>query len=346
MKISIHEPFKPFSHLPGTEFLLPGSFFSIKIFPCKLCVFDQRNNPPNQILEACFDFQGPLKQFTVINDLDRGRISVSGETKQGWVRYHLKSGVSSQGVECVFNRVPAGKQVEVNGKKIEIVKEKPLVFLCNKVSFSPYQVPLLEKLFLGNHKAQDVEMIRRRGDLTEIFPLLFRSGQLIFDRSQGDFAHFNKEAWGELFLRNFSFSFVPRLDDLDCQGIAPSNMALKAKTPLELLRAVMHLIRHHFFIAENSTLIVLPHLLPEFHSGHFLDGLVSGLGKIRFEWTKKCIRRLEISATETVESTLDFKSPIHSCRVRQREQDKGIVYHNRTPISIEKGCIYFFDNFQ
>lgn len=346
MNISLHEPLKPFSHLPGTEFLLPGSVFSIRIFPCKGLIYDQRHNPPHLISEITFDFQGPINQFTIINDLDRERISVSGETKQGWIRYHLRSDISSQGIECVFDRVPEGKYIEIDGKKIEIFKKTPFFFPYHHEPF----FPSLEKLFLGNHKAQDVELIRRRKDLTEIFPLLFRIGQLIpysgCKYAGAFFEYPNKEFWLGLFLKNFSSTFIPRLNDIDCQGIESSEMALRASTPLDLLRDVVFLMRHHFFKSEDHSLIILPHLLPDFHSGHFLNGSIPGLGKIHFEWTKKCIRRFEVIAEETVEWKFDFKSPIQSCRLRQKCGEKGIVYHNRTSVHIEKGSTYFFDNFQ
>lgn len=76
MHIEIAERLKPFSHFPGTSLILPGSAYQVQIFPCLIRIFHLRETFPVLITELTLNLQGPLQQFTVCNDLEKGRISV------------------------------------------------------------------------------------------------------------------------------------------------------------------------------------------------------------------------------------------------------------------------------
>lgn len=360
MKISMQEPLKPFSHVPGTEWLLPGSFFSVKVFPGKIVVFNQQKSFPTCILEIYFDFQGPLNQFTVISDLDRGKITVSGKAKQGWMRYHLDGG---SGIRCVFDRVPENMTFEINGVKQGVVKNQPIFFFGDANNFSVYQMPCLEKLFLGNHKAQDCELIRKRQDLTEIFPIVFRWGQLLPKQPDNsspllESKRRNEEEWKELFLGTLSYTFVPRFFDDDYQAIKSFKLRYESEdSPLKLLSEIVLTMREIFIQTDKNNLILLSQTLPLFHCGRIVNFSIAGLGTIHLEWTKNCIRRIEIYAEEDVEWTVKINSPIRTCRIRQRDLmmkhsgnsckgNKGIVWNNHSLVCFRKGFSYFFDNFR
>ena len=174
MRISIAERLRPFSHLPGTATILPGPGYQVQIFPCFIRFYRLHRNLPVTLTELSLDLKGPIQQFTICNDLEKGRLTVSGMTAEGWMRYHLIGAQNQENVRFLIDRAPpAGFHIHNDQEKYCLRDKEWLdLFLLNqKSAFVPYQVPRCDRLSLGCHKAQDWELIKRRLSLQEIFPL-------------------------------------------------------------------------------------------------------------------------------------------------------------------------------
>lgn len=180
MRILIAERLRPYSHTPGTHCIVPGSSMSAQIFPCLVKFRDHRQAMSNLVAEIHFDLTGPWKKFTVLQDLERGWIQVWGETPHGFVRYRLISHSPGSGVSLYLEKAPNDRLELTQGNTKHILKSKeslPLVFKDQENHL--YTPPTTDRLSLGNHKAQDWDLVRRRLDLKEILPAWFRLGQLI-----------------------------------------------------------------------------------------------------------------------------------------------------------------------
>lgn len=369
MHFSIAERLRPFSHAPGVSTLLSGSNFQVQIFPCLIRIFGLEKRDPQLLTEISLALQGPIKQFTVINDLEKGRISISGMTEGGWIRYHVISGASF-GNHCIrlfFERTPSSGVCIEWGNQSIVLKEKELVHLfCDSdISFIPYVVPHCERLSFGNHKAQDWELIKRRFSLAEIFPLIHRLGQCVpFNKvdhpAVGTMALLEEcrrnslerspekgeELWKQFILGAFHSLLVPRFNDDDFQGLLPQNLILPENlSPLLLLLEASQLISRHFISPSAGHLRILPHLLPSLHCGRLLDVQLEGGGKLSIEWSKKTVRRCALHVGREEELYFDFPSHVQTYRLRQGEKDKGERMRNGDRLICQKGHSYFFDNF-
>ena len=66
IRISIAERFKPFSHTPGTKYILPYSTLTVQVFPTLIRV-EEREIP--------LELTGPVVDFTAQIDLEKGQTS-------------------------------------------------------------------------------------------------------------------------------------------------------------------------------------------------------------------------------------------------------------------------------
>ncbi len=184
MRIEIQERYRPFSHLPGTICLVPGTFVSAQIFPAKVILHDLQDGSTREIN---FDFQGPIEPFTVETDLERGWIRVFGHAASGYFSYRIAS---------------------ENGKAVIIHKAEKKEF-----PLAQHQ----ERLSLGITKKQEWERIKERMDLREIFPLWLKMASFAPEvKEKFPIVDLEKQ-----FLSYFSGIFVPRRVDTDHQNLLP-----------------------------------------------------------------------------------------------------------------------------
>lgn len=364
MSIEIAERLKPFSHLLGTSTILPGIGYQVQIFPCLIRVYHLKESIPVLLTEVELELTGPVQQFTVCNDLEKGRVSVWGKTANGWMRYHLISAQQTEGVRLVADRVPSGGlKLRQRGKDRVLQKQEGHDLIGESMIFTPYQLPPCDRLSLGHHKAQEGELMRRRLCLAEILPFWHRLGQLVpaeqiqncqggtlalLDRCRQCLQHNKPEeteqAWVHLILAGFSSLFVPRLEDTDYQGLTHP-LSSCTLSPLVLLSEGACLIRQLFVQQEQEQVRILPHLLPSLPSGRLIQVPLAAGGWISLEWTKKVIRRLVIYAAQDQTLLLQFRSNVRSYRLYQHTKDKGTRQACASFLSLKKNCYYFFDNF-
>ncbi len=91
MLIEIAERFRPFVHVPGTFCILPFTTLTFRIYPAYVEVFDLSSSVPALVAEFPIKIQGPVKKFTVLQDMERGCLKVFGEGVQGYFRYRIES---------------------------------------------------------------------------------------------------------------------------------------------------------------------------------------------------------------------------------------------------------------
>jgi len=379
MLISIAERLRPFSHLPGTSTILPGCGYEVQIFPCLVRFYHLQEAVPVLLTELTFDLKGPIQQFTLCNDLEKGRLTISGITMEGWMRYHFISGQSKEWVCLLVDRAPVNGFPVSQGDKRYVLRDKEWLILRISVgdmlledrtmqthSFEPYQVPPCERLSLGSHKAQEWELIKRRFNLTEILPLVHRVGQLVpsqgtLNSSEGtlsllyacqeslthDKPEIGEKKWSHFLLGCFNSLLVPQLEERNYQGLVPFQGRIECSlSPLVILSEGSRLIRALFVRQRDHSLSILPYLLPCFSSGRLLDVPLEGGGSISLEWTKKTIRRLILYAGRDEELSLTFRSHVRDYLLRQHAKETGERKNCRSVLSLKKHCHYFLDNFQ
>jgi hypothetical protein len=322
--ISIAERLRPFSHLPGSKCLIPGTGFLVEAYPALVRVFDFDGN---LIKEVTLDVQGPLKQFTVMQDLERGCVTIFCEL------YHVHILPT---LEVTFQKNP------------------PLPPL-----------PIKERLSLGSHKKQEWEGIKKRCDFREIFPLWFRLGQLIDlpvrrGDERGTFsllksvqacldAHQPEKIlknFEKLFLAGFKGMLIPRSYDEEYQGILPQESQPSEDSPLYLLKEASLLIRSLFLLNGGNEISILPNLPPEFPSGRMVNLACPPFGTLDLEWSKKTARRIYFRASAEGEIIFHLPSPLKQFRVRSGTQDRGKILKCGDSLEIKSGSHYLLDRFQ
>jgi len=318
--INIAGRLRPFSHEPGAKCLIPGTPYIVEAFPARVRIweFDGRI-----LQEIELPAKGPLKQFTLMQDLERGCVSVFSEQ----YRIHILPNL-----------------------KILFSKNSHLPSLENQ-----------ERLSFGSHKKMDSEALRRRRDLSALFSIWFRLGSLLKlpPRSKDNRGVFRlledcrtiqhpeliMNAFEKLFLVGFESLFIPRSSDTQFQGIIDPKEPSSVDSALYLLTEGAALIRSLFFSAFEDSISILPRLPPQLFAGRMTD-VVSLHGSFDFEWTKKTIRRLQCKAQRDGVITINFQPQMVSCRLRLHPKDKGQIFQCGDSLAIKSGSIYLLDRFQ
>jgi hypothetical protein len=333
VKITIAQRFHPFSHDRGTRFLLPQTSLSIQVFPTRLFFTDLEGRIEPFFLS--FDVVGPIVDFTAELDLEQGVLRVFGMSQRGFMRYLICA--KKDGVWLTMEKTP---QEEISCRLSSAATPCPLLkgeslLIC--VPLKDWeQTKIEEKLSLGEHKAQNWELIRRRLDFKEIFPLwLFLGSGMIAktrEEKEGNDLLLEEchrrieqgekekvlEAFQNLFLAAFEGVLVPRLYDTEHQGILPEVEEKKTSlSPLPLLTKGASLIRSLFVQETQGLISILPCLPPQFHCGRMIGVKTSENFILSIEWTKKSLRRMQISSLSGGEIHLKLPKEIRSCRVKK-----------------------------
>jgi hypothetical protein len=336
MHITIAERLRSFTHTAGTYCVLPGSLLRFQIFPALLRVYDLSYAVPKLIQEIPVPVKGPVKEFTVQLDLEKGAIDVWGFDLHAYFRYRI---LTTQQPKQFALYIDKG-----------LTAWKPEQLILNHEVGSFFSA---ERLSLGNHKNQDWERVAIRENLTEIFPIWLRLGQLLTSPSEvvygGTAALFkdclsaSKENVCDAFINLFKVAFEgilsPRLNDEQHQGFA-LDAAPPTLSPLILLTEGARIIRSLFIRIQLNEIFVLPSLPTQFHCGRFLHIQCASLGLLDLEWTKHFMRRMIFHAAS--DALVQFHFPKNVKRYRLNGQFQLV----EKPIQISKGKVYTFDNFQ
>jgi hypothetical protein len=386
MRIQVLDRLRPFSHNPGAACLLPGSHLQIQVFPTLIRLYDLGGGKSSHLLtEIEIDLVGPVQDFTVLLDMEKGALCVWGTSPKGYFRYQMHALMDQKGVVLEVQKVPEGGLGIKMSPPYHAYKYLHDLFITHEGLCQPkellfitqhgqdihdrtvYQPMKSERLSLGNHKAQDWDMVKRRCDLKEIFPAWLQLAKFVTHREKvenriGIFHLLDEcrnimenrekeqiyQAFSNLFLAGFHHLLVPRLFDDDHQGILKSRNGSSEEmpvSPIAFLCESAALIKTLFISHEEDHIHVLPFLPPEFHSGRFIDLTVAGMS-IDFEWSKKSIRRMIIRAHESKTLFLGFQKHVRNFRFKQQGENKGTVMKVGGAIPVEAGKTYFLDRFE
>lgn len=309
MQIKIANRFKPFSHTPGARACLPWSDSVVQAFPTKLLIDGS---------ELHLELTGPVKNFTLIQDLERGEIRVFGTAQEGYYEFLIRAG------EWILTRCPKSG-LRINGKQFQRCDSEK--FSCKAVSQKE-----LERLALGCHKEQQFCKIKERCDLAEILPYWLFLGQQLPTAK----VSFPKLPLEQLFQAGFTDLFYPEISqDL--------GIKMEIENPLALLTEGAGHIRERFFMRQGNRLTFLAD--SSFPAGRFIDIHEVGIGTIHFEWTKHKMRRLILESDAEGEIELFLPKSLASCRLRFSLQEKGKIFTFQ-PLFVQKGQKIYFDQFQ
>lgn len=324
--IKIAERLRPFSHTPGAACIIPGTCLEIEAFPTLLKI-DKR--------EVQLKLTGPVKNFTLEQDLEKHCVWVYGRAKEGFFRL----------------------RVEASDAGCNVIVEKG--------SLSPLHIPFethmakrqtVERLSLGNHKAQDWDLVQKRCDLKEFLPVLFCLGQnipLIPPQTLSGTARLLElppdrkdlaPALQALFQAAFTKILVPRLIDDQYQGLVPDEPG--SGNRFFLLQEGAKMIRSLFFKQNERRLSFLPNLPIPLDCGRMVGLKVAGIGDIDLEWSKKLLRRVVMHVSTSGEVILELQREIKNFRVRTSEKERGRTQKKGDPLLLEAGTTYILDRFQ
>jgi hypothetical protein len=374
---------RPYSSLPGEMHLLPASSCCLQVFPALLRVIDLSKKDYAIIAEIELGIQGPLHHFTVMVDLENPSIIVWGEASNGFLRYRIRPLVEQEGCIFTLEKCPEDKlPIRFTSTKwkcstpqdsdkpyhpsIELYKKESLIFSKSPVKSVHFEKIStgMERLSLGSHKSQDWNMICRRKNPSEIFPLWYSAAQRLcgqIAQEKGGAAVFLENCsitieskkntmlcneFMKLFQRGFQGFFVPQIDDRLHQGFAALSFPPDLEfSPLALLQESSQLIRRLFIEIHGRELYFLPNLPPEFHCGRFL-GIACGLfGTLDMEWSKKKMKRAVLKIIESGTLVLHFAKPIKQCRLRRGDKDCGQVLMNSQCLEVSLGETLYLDRF-
>ncbi|MCX6991226.1 MAG: hypothetical protein NTX49_09235 [Chlamydiae bacterium] len=358
MKITIAEPLRPFSHTPGSSCIIPFSGWKCRIFPSKI---EGENLLDNSTFEVSLTITGPVKQFTVQQELQEGTLKVFGQAVEGYFRYSIRQ--KKEGLCLAFEKVPQGGLSLYFANATHKI-DSPQVFILSDKKGLEVE-PFLEKLSLGEHKAQDWSSMRKRADFSEIFPHWLRLGQIVPDKkiplsSKGMLSLLQKcqdtvtgharneilSSFNNLFLAGFSSMLAPRLVDDEHQGILGSENTDPDSSALQLLSGGASLIRSLFFQEKEGVYHLLPCLPPEFHSGRMI-GIRTELGDvIDIEWSKKLLKKVIIRVSSAKEISLGLQKEIDGFRMRKAVLTTGIFLKSDDKITCDAGDVIYLDKFQ
>ncbi|MCH9609250.1 MAG: hypothetical protein S4CHLAM45_14530 [Chlamydiales bacterium] len=296
---------RPFSHTPGAKVLIPSTSHTVEAFPT-LIRFGGK--------ELTKEVVGPLKNFTICQDLERVCVTVSCE--------HY----------CI-HILP----------NLEIIEAK-------RPHTPTYSHEVLD---FGMHKKQEWEAIRKRGNFREIFPLWYRLGTLLnlpeveIDQkgvfqllAQIDLQHPETiiPTFTKIFLAGFSHFLIPQSEDHLHQGIVARE---PSKTdPLYLLAYGAKVIRSLFLAEKEREVFLLPHLPPELFSGHF-SNIVTSFGTFHLIWSKKQLRTVQFEADQTISLKIQFPKNLKRFRLNKKK-----IFNCGDEIEIQSNCSYLFDRFE
>jgi hypothetical protein len=306
MKISIRQKLRPFSHTPGACCLIPGTTAVVRAFPTRLYLGDEIYPLP---------FTGPVKGFTLEQDLEKNCVWVYGQAPEGFFR--LRIFANDNGF------VLKGEK----GIELDETLEKEIAFSLESSG---------ERLSLGSHRKLDWDKIRRSNDIASWMPVLFALSQKIPAIPP---AHYQFPSSLEaLFQGAFDGILVPRFVDTEHQGLIPEQTA--SGDPAWILQEAGKKIRSLFFEQNERRLSLLPSLPPAFDQGRLIGLKVPGVGTLDLEWSKKLLRRAIFTVATSGEVILQLQNALKGYRVNGKKKAAD------EPLLLEAGQTYLLDCFQ
>ena len=210
--------------------------------------------------------------------------------------------------------------------------------------------PSKKQLSLGIHKKQDWDLMSRRSDMAEVFPLWIKLADWVPEvdlprKKTGTMHLLNSCTLRELFLAGFEGLLCPRFSDPRHLGFIERESGHSKACPIGLIHAGARLIEAFFFSEEGSVLHLLPQLPVAFHSGRFIHLETSHGDRIDIEWSKKSLKKVVLHPAKERQIFFGLQSKLRSFRVRTDLRKRGGLYKRGAPLHIKPGQTLFCDRF-
>lgn len=307
MRIVIKQKLRPFSHRFGVRCLIPYTTWEAQVFPAKAFLRDLCSDKK---VEIDLPFGGAFEGFTVLQDLERGRIEVFSKKK---------------------------KRVYLEPDSHPMLQSVPLE-------------PSSRRLSLGVHKKQDWEGIAKRGDLAEIFPFWLRLAEVIPHHplpkksvgtmhllDEGNFEHF--------FQAGFVGMLSPRLIDENYLGLLEEEKIPDTVSPIGLIHLGAKQIESLFFCQKGEQIHLLPALPPAFHAGRFVHLRTDAGDRIDIEWSKKTLKKVVIYPAKQRAVHMHLQKKLKTFRIRTDLRKRGVVHPVQEPLALEPHKVLYCDRF-
>jgi hypothetical protein len=319
--IEMREKIVPYTHVPGTPCLVPCSDWVITPFPALLRI--------RGASDISVGITGPVTQFLVQMDLERDCVWISGQAVEGCYRLQIQA--TFEGLFLTVRRAPK-EGLLIGGQRL-VATEKILLASGGKVSLRR----VCERLSLGNWKAQDWDLVRRRNDVREIVPPLFLLGQktpATASLPEGTVGLLDGKM--DVFFRAaFSGVFVPHLHDPLHQGLYPVGDG--SGDAMAILGLAYQKIRTQLIEEKENAIRILPGIA-EYPVGR--ARLLSSVGCIHLEWSQGIIRRMNIEPVVNCVVAFAFQKEVASYRICGQRVQKG------TTVALAAGTPVLLDRFQ
>lgn len=140
MSLSSAVRYKPFSHVPGTICLIPGTMHAVQVFPTCYSIYDYSSQEPRLIETKQFDHTGPLEQFCVLQNLEKGKVEVSGFSQNGFVRYKIGPDVTFGPRERLFLGVDKSQDWQMVRRRCNMNEVLPYLYWLSQSIPLPQEV--------------------------------------------------------------------------------------------------------------------------------------------------------------------------------------------------------------
>ncbi len=377
---------RPFSHNPGTMCIIPATTIAVEVFPALLRFYELGTTKCVQIGQISFDDLGPLDEFTVTCDMERSLVLVSGFQNKRPFRYEIFQKDSKE-IRIYFEKLnsvllkvhttvsDSGWSFYDSEKKL--IEERAPVFSKSFLIFKPHREVMSfnhwpkknkERLFLGNTKKQDFDLMMKREDVRELLPFYYYLTHLVpkvlhlkehtpetqslcykLEKAiQEKDGKTSEEVLLAFFKVGFTKMMIPALLDPLYQGYSYIlTEKIQDFSALILFEKLYVDVRKMFFEELHDQFSILPSLPPSFHSGVLTDILTEKGHAISIEWSKKAIRRLFIHTQGKVQIPFVFQNPISSFRIQDLNSKKILGrFKNKSKITLEENGIYLLDRFE
>lgn len=299
MRIEIASRLKPFSHQYQSRCRLPGGEVA-KIYPASIELHGSIHALP---------IQGPVKDFTTLLDLEKGRLSVFGHYKSGYLREEIDTAAPSPH----FERVSFGCHKAQNWEQMHVRHS-------------------LDEWLPHWHRLAQWE-----GDITQVEPA---APNTILHKCQ----QANRLDLGDALMELFDGSFVDYFVNAP-QRWQQLGLAFAPAHNQNILVQGAALLRHSLIRQSDDSLFVLPNLPKELIAGRYLNAVMPW-GTIDFEWSKGLIRRLILKFNTQAALHLHFQKEVRTFRMKKSDRKEAVFLTNNSFVNFEGKASYFLDRFE
>lgn len=318
--IQIRQKSLPFSKEYASRAPIPNTNLWFEAWPTKFIVFNDKKR-----VEFDLECSGPIKNFTLHLDLEKGRLLCHFMAREGFFSWAIERVLT--GVEFRLKRA-ADSGVCVNGRNYKRFDRfiVPLDDSCKILTSN-------ERLCLGSHKAQDVQNMFKRFDLRELLPLYFRLGQ--YFTPSGSILSLEELKTTHLCQVSSLFYFSDSIHQL---------LGLQHKrVDCSFYANAYCFIRDMFFKQEGENLLFMSGFIP-FNSGRMVN-LQFSAGKLSFIFRKKRVLRIVIDPTQDATIRLCLPQKFKQFRVLKSLRKKGQILSSNDTIELKKSTRLYLDKF-